>query len=82
MTGQLLDFLFLVFFSGVLLSVAAAGVLVLPWGDDELDETVHALKAAGRLFERLAHQAGDGVRRLEGMDGATHVFEPPTAPAA
>lgn len=82
MTGQLLDFVFLAFFSGVLVSVAAAGILVLPWQDDEMDDTVRALKAAGRLFERLAHQAGDTVRRLESMDRGTHVFEPPTAPAA
>jgi hypothetical protein len=81
MTGHLLDFFFLASFSGVLVSVAAAGILVLPWQDDEMDDTVAALKAAGRLFERLAHHAGDTVRRLESMDRGTHVFEPPTMPA-
>ncbi len=78
----MVDFMFLAFFSGVLLSVAAAGILVLPWQDDEMDDTVRALHAAGRLFERMAHQAGDGVRRMESMDRGTHVFEPPTLPAA
>lgn len=82
MTGQLLDFLFLASSTGAVLAIAAAGIFVLPWQDDELDDTVRALHAAGRLFERLAHHAGNGVRRLESMDRGTHVFEPPTAPAA
>ena len=80
MTGQLYDLVFLVLFSGILVSVATAGILALPWRDDELDETVRAVRAAGRLFERLAHHAGNGVRALEPLEPGTHVFEPPTAP--
>ena len=77
MTASLFDILSITVFSGALVSVAAVGLLAIPWRDEELDDTVHAVRSAGRLVERMAHRAGDGVRALEPLERATHVFEPP-----
>ncbi|MCB9664371.1 MAG: hypothetical protein H6732_09670 [Alphaproteobacteria bacterium] len=55
MVPQFVDALILLSFSGGLVLVGAIGILALPWREQEMDETVHAVRTAWRLLDRGLH---------------------------
>lgn len=55
MVPHFVDILVLFSFCSGLVLVGMIGVLALPWREQELDETVHAVRTAWRLLERGLH---------------------------
>lgn len=76
MSANAVDLLFLVFFSGVLATIAGVGIFALPWKDDELRDTAQALRegwswldgalqrATAQVTHGVRHGVGHGVRRV------------------
>lgn len=80
------DLFFLLSFCSVIFFVAAAGVLALPWKDDELVETTRAIRQGWAWLDaglqKLGQRAAHVARTHDVFDAPTHSFDRPTASRA